>query len=600
MSTIKLFSGVKSRALLLLALFISLAGVCRAQTNIHEFTIYLADSGSDYFITPEWITYGQDGGYWFTMYSANKIGRFDPLASTNRISSFFITNGGTNTYPYGITRGPDTNLWFTESGNNRICRLDPFSSNYTVFTLPTPHSAPWTITTGPDGNIWFSEYNLNRIAAIAPIPVTNANGTVQLVQESPAIRTNSQIYGLTAGPDGNMWFMDGTWGVIYRFNLVGTNVGTLTPFSLPQTNCEPVCIIPGPDGALWFTEHASNKVARITTDGVVTEFPIPRPNGINPKPYAIIVGPDSNLWFTMALGSAIGRLTTNGIFTIFPTPTVSAFPTFLATGSPIPGTNTFDTNIYFCENVSGIVGVSYQNIGRLLVDESLNLDAPTTVNLTSGNTFSGLLASYQISSATNSVHIFWGDGTSNTVRIFSIAPNASATSNGVTITNIVGIDTNTGVNGSYQVFASHTYGATSNYSVTVVITDPRGDSAIAKIALPPPFFNGQVSNPNGVDYLQFPDGNVFGYYTLQYFPYVYHFDMGFEYFIDANDGQGGVYFYDFTSTHFFYTSPTLFPYLYDFSLNAWLYYYPDTSNPGHYTTNPRYFYNFGTSSIIQQ
>jgi hypothetical protein len=29
-----------------------------------------------------------------------------------------------------------------------------------------------------------------------------------------------------------------------------------------------------------------------------------------------------------------------------------------------------------------------------------------------------------------------------------------------------------------------------------------------------------------------------------------------------------------------------------------LYYYPDPNNPGHYTTNPRYFYNFATGQII--
>ena len=62
-----------------------------------------------------------------------------------------------------------------------------------------------------------------------------------------------------------------------------------------------------------------------------------------------------------------------------------------------------------------------------------------------------------------------------------------------------------------------------------------------------------------------------------------------------------MYFYDFTSGHFFYTSPTFpFPYLYDFSLNSVLYYYPNTTTAGHYTTNPRYFYNYATGKIITQ
>jgi hypothetical protein len=74
--------------------------------------------------------------------------------------------------------------------------------------------------------------------------------------------------------------------------------------------------------------------------------------------------------------------------------------------------------------------------------------------------------------------------------------------------------------------------------------------------------------------------------------------LGFEYLFDANDANHGIYFYDFASSSFFYTSPTLFPYLYDFSLNAWLYYLPDVHNPGHYTHNPRWFYNFATGQWI--
>src|SRR5882724_1574521 len=116
----------------------------------------------------------------------------------------------------------------------------------------------------------------------------------------------------------------------------------------------------------------------------------------------------------------------------------------------------------------------------------------------------------------------------------------------------------------------------------------------------PAFFSGEVSLGNGVYYLQFPNGTPFGYYAyLTDQNFIYHFDLGFEYLFDANDANHGIFFYDFMSNHFFYTSPSFpFPYLYDFSLNTVLYYYPDPNNPGHYTTNPRYFYNFATGQII--
>ncbi|MBE7156990.1 MAG: hypothetical protein INR62_00895 [Rhodospirillales bacterium] len=117
----------------------------------------------------------------------------------------------------------------------------------------------------------------------------------------------------------------------------------------------------------------------------------------------------------------------------------------------------------------------------------------------------------------------------------------------------------------------------------------------------PAFFDGEVALANNVEYLSFPAGNIFGYYTFRSDAnYLYHFDLGDEYLFDANDGQDGVFLYDFKSSTYFYTSPTFpFPYLYDFSLNTVLYYFPDPNNPGRYNTNGvRYFYNFKTGQII--
>ena len=128
-------------------------------------------------------------------------------------------------------------------------------------------------------------------------------------------------------------------------------------------------------------------------------------------------------------------------------------------------------------------------------------------------------------------------------------------------------------------------------------SDPRSDLVLISTQ-GAPFFNNAVTLTEGFSYLQFPDNIPFGYYDFNYTPYLYHDDLGFEYPVDAADGDHGIYLYDFTSKTFFYTSPDLFPYLYDFSLNTFLYYYPDTANPGHYTAKPRYFYDFAAGQII--
>jgi len=158
--------------------------------------------------------------------------------------------------------------------------------------------------------------------------------------------------------------------------------------------------------------------------------------------------------------------------------------------------------------------------------------------------------------------------------------------------------------GDYITIVSDNLGGNVAYSATFNFNpntqQHEEDVYYVRVSPTAAFFTGEIPLGNGVFYLQFPNGTPFGYYAYLSDPhFIYHFDMGYEYWFDANDGHNGIYFYDFAANTFFYTSPSFpFPYLYDFGLNTVLYYYPDTQRPGHYTTNPRYFYNFATGQII--
>ena len=114
----------------------------------------------------------------------------------------------------------------------------------------------------------------------------------------------------------------------------------------------------------------------------------------------------------------------------------------------------------------------------------------------------------------------------------------------------------------------------------------------------PSFFNDQRALSRGFYFLP-----TFGYYYLGFFPYVYHLDLGFLYCIDSRgDAARGAYFYDFGNARgslgFFYTSPTLFPYLYVFDARAWFYYLPDGNQAGRFTHDPRVFFNFATGQFL--
>src|SRR5262249_59552519 len=89
-------------------------------------------------------------------------------------------------------------------------------------------------------------------------------------------------------------------------NSIGriTTAGVITEFPLPDTT-RLFGITAGPDGNLWFTEFDNNKIGRITPAGEITEFTIPTSDS---GAHTITVGPDDNLWFTEFKAAQIGMI----------------------------------------------------------------------------------------------------------------------------------------------------------------------------------------------------------------------------------------------------------------------------------------------------
>ena len=148
------------------------------------------------------------------------------------------------------------------------------------------------------------------------------------------------------------------------------------------------------------------------------------------------------------------------------------------------------------------------------------------------------------------------------------------------------------------------------YSAEPANSDGTGTTFYAVTFAPTPssYFDDQVLLADGIYYLLGTTSTDFmvhfGYYSyLGDRRYLYSFRLGYEYVFDAADGRNGIYFYDFKSGGFFYTSPTFpYPYLYDFSLGSVVYYFPgpDFSGGGYDVTDLRYFYVFKTGQIIRK
>lgn len=195
------------------------------------------------------------------------------------------------------------------------------------FPLPAG-SNPGGITAGPDGALWFLAEGTNKVHRMTTAGVLDppAGFPVTITGSNTSLTTLDQ---LTVGPDGALWFTEP------RDNQIGrlTTSGAITEYPLPGVLDQPEGITVGPDGALWFTAAGIGKIGRITTAGVFTPtdgFPSTGLAGSGISD--ITAGPDGALWFTESTGNQIGRITTGGVITHFTVPTLASDPSGITPG----------------------------------------------------------------------------------------------------------------------------------------------------------------------------------------------------------------------------------------------------------------------------
>ncbi len=169
---------------------------------------------------------------------------------------------------------------------SRMALLPDKRGKITIFDDTFGDATPYGITAGPDGAIWFTDPGNDVIGRIT----TDGNYTLQ---QSAGVEIST---GITVGPDNNLWFTveqdDATIGRI-------TPSGSVTLFKDPGGSF-PQGITTGPDGALWFGE-SNGTVGRMTTKGKVKHFTL---GGTYTEYQGIVTGPDKNLWVTEYLNGS--------------------------------------------------------------------------------------------------------------------------------------------------------------------------------------------------------------------------------------------------------------------------------------------------------
>jgi len=207
---------------------------------------------------------GPDGRIWVAEQSANRIDALDPVTGT--VSDYTPTIASSD--PSYIAAGPDGAMWFTQqdtfqTGSAHVGRITTAGVVTNEYDEGFP---PVGITTGADGRLWFGAQGVPRIDAIT------TSGTIS-TYSLPFGTPNPLEVAL--GADGAIWCTQyapsGTNDIFQMF----TNGGGASYQAASSTGVWGITA--GPDGELWFTENAVDRIGRIT------DVPVPKVTSLQPS-----------------------------------------------------------------------------------------------------------------------------------------------------------------------------------------------------------------------------------------------------------------------------------------------------------------------------
>lgn len=259
-----------------------------------------------------------------TSFSSNGVKLPNPTSITQPTNTLSLTYDG-----LGV---PSATITASESGVSKITNATlAVVQKFKEYALPAG-TQPWGLTVGPDGNIWFVGANSASVGNVNP-----SSGTVN--PSVASLTSGSKPQEIVAGPDGNLWLTENQGNFIDGISTAGAVIKRVAA----DAGGAPYGITVGDDGNIWFTEENLGLIGTfIPSNPVLTDWG--GSSGIN-TPVGIIAGPNGSVWFTAK--DQIGQVT--------PTGTVSTYA--LASGSnPLSITTGPDGKLWFTEFGAGSIG----------------------------------------------------------------------------------------------------------------------------------------------------------------------------------------------------------------------------------------------------
>ena len=151
---------------------------------------------------------------------------------------------GKSLEPLGIAAAPDGSAWYTDIAAGVVSRMTP-AGEVASFAIDTPIVRLGRLAVAPDGAAWFAE-----AIRLQHHPAEGRRAHPPRFESPPG-----GPYGVAVADDGTVWATLQAGNQLLRI----TPDGAIEAFNLPRRRPCPTDIAIAPDGAVWFVEFRGNR-----------------------------------------------------------------------------------------------------------------------------------------------------------------------------------------------------------------------------------------------------------------------------------------------------------------------------------------------------
>ena len=238
---------------------------------------------------PHDVAPAPDGTVWYTGQRTGVLGRLDP--KTGKVDRIKL---GEESAPHGVIIGPDGAPWVADGGLNAILRVDPDTREVKRWPLPPKSDGANLNTAAFDGKgrIWFTGQS-GIVGRLDP-----KTGEMK-VWNAPR---GTGPYGITATPDGQIWYVSLAGSYLGRPNL---ETGEVTMIDPPTKASGTRRVWSDSTGRLWVSEWNTGTLSVYDPQQKSWRtWPLP---GREPHTYAVYVDEKNKVWVSDFSANAILR-----------------------------------------------------------------------------------------------------------------------------------------------------------------------------------------------------------------------------------------------------------------------------------------------------